>query len=43
MENLIKFFETHSSAVVTERNGALLTVKHIVTKVDLLAYLVKIS
>ncbi|CEG66358.1 Putative Cystathionine beta-synthase [Rhizopus microsporus] len=37
LEKLTRFFETNSSALVTEGNE----VKHVVTKVDLLSYLVK--
>lgn len=40
---LERFFEHNSAALVTERDADGLTVKHIVTKVDLLAYLVKHS
>ncbi|KAI9207190.1 tryptophan synthase beta subunit-like PLP-dependent enzyme [Polychytrium aggregatum] len=43
LESLSHFFEKHSSAVVTEQTGASgdFEVRHVVTKVDLLAYLVK--
>ncbi|KAI8826065.1 tryptophan synthase beta subunit-like PLP-dependent enzyme [Fimicolochytrium jonesii] len=47
LESLSKFFEKHSSAVVTERadglpNGGVgQVVKHVVTKVDLLGYLLQ--
>ena len=41
LESLSKFFEGNSSAVVTQRVGDELRVLHVVTKVDLLAYLVK--
>lgn len=43
LENLTKFFETNAAAVVTDRdseNGALIP-KHVVTKVDLVGYLVR--
>ncbi|KAI8371432.1 cystathionine beta-synthase [Radiomyces spectabilis] len=38
LEHLTRFFENHSSVLVTTEEGE---VKHVVTKVDLLAYLVK--
>lgn len=42
LEKLTRFFEKHSSAVVTESaNNGVLIPKHVVTKVDLLSYLVK--
>ncbi|RUP50436.1 cystathionine beta-synthase [Jimgerdemannia flammicorona] len=43
IDTLTRFFETNSSAVITEREKITgeLRVKHVVTKVDLLAYLVK--
>ncbi|CAG8657265.1 12699_t:CDS:1, partial [Acaulospora colombiana] len=41
LEDLTKFFEHHSSAVVTERGENGLITRHVVTKVDLLSYLVK--
>ncbi|CAB4400606.1 unnamed protein product [Rhizophagus irregularis] len=42
LEKLTRFFEKHSSAVVTEyTNDGALVPKHVVTKVDLLSYLVK--
>lgn len=41
LDQLTRFFETNSSALVTERTGDDLKVKHVVTKVDLLSYLVK--
>jgi cystathionine beta-synthase len=41
LASLSKFFEKNSSAVVTEREGDEHKVLHVVTKVDLLAYLVK--
>jgi len=41
LENLTRFFEHHSSAVVTEKAGDGLKVVHIVTKVDLLAWVVR--
>ncbi|KAG1236331.1 hypothetical protein G6F68_018867 [Rhizopus microsporus] len=37
LDKLTRFFETNSSALVTEGN----VVKHVVTKVDLLSYLIK--
>lgn len=37
LDKLTRFFETHSSALVTDEQK----VKHVVTKVDLLSYLVK--
>ena len=40
LESLSKFFEKNSSAVVTERMGDEFKVLHVVTKVDLLEYLV---
>ncbi|KAJ3036446.1 hypothetical protein HDV00_002729 [Rhizophlyctis rosea] len=43
LESLSKFFENNSSAIVTENVGGELQVKHVVTKVDLLAWLVKRS
>ncbi|CAG8759569.1 15093_t:CDS:2, partial [Racocetra persica] len=39
LEKLTKFFECHSSAVVTEREHGELIPKHVVTKVDLLSFL----
>ncbi|KAI8331526.1 cystathionine beta-synthase [Chlamydoabsidia padenii] len=41
LEKLTRFFETNSSALVTEKSDGGLKVKHVVTKVDLLSYLVK--
>ena len=41
LDQLTRFFETNSSALVTSRSDDGLKVKHVVTKVDLLAYLVK--
>ena len=42
LESLSKFFENHSNAVVTEKGAdGGLVVKHVVTKVDLLAWLVR--
>jgi cystathionine beta-synthase len=42
LEKLTRFFEKNSSAVVTEHdNDGVLIPKHVVTKVDLLSYLVK--
>ena len=41
LDSLSKFFEKNSSAVVTEKVGEDYKVLHVVTKVDLLAYLVK--
>ncbi|CAO3653163.1 unnamed protein product [Cunninghamella echinulata] len=41
LDKLTRFFETNSSAIVTEKSGDELKVKHVVTKVDLLSYLVK--
>ncbi|RIA99309.1 cystathionine beta-synthase [Glomus cerebriforme] len=42
LEKLTKFFENHSSAVVTEiGDDGILVPVHVVTKVDLLSYLVK--
>jgi len=42
LEKLTRFFEKHSSAVVTESaNDGAFVPKHVVTKVDLLSYLVK--
>lgn len=41
LESLSSFFEKHSSAIVTERTNGDLRVKHIVTKVDLLGYLLR--
>ncbi|KAI9275828.1 cystathionine beta-synthase [Phascolomyces articulosus] len=41
LDQLTRFFENHSSALVTSRSEDGLKVKHVVTKVDLLAYLVK--
>jgi cystathionine beta-synthase len=41
LDKLTRFFETNSSALVTEKAGDALKVKHVVTKVDLLSYLVK--
>lgn len=38
---LSRFFEHKSSAIVTERDGSTLKPVHVVTKVDLLAYLAK--
>lgn len=40
LDSLSKFFETNSSAVVTEKAGDEYKVLHVVTKVDLLSYLV---
>ncbi|RHZ79410.1 hypothetical protein Glove_146g68 [Diversispora epigaea] len=42
LEKLTKFFENHSAAIITERgaNGEFIP-KHVVTKLDLLSYLVK--
>ena len=39
--SLSKFFETYSSAVVTERTNDGLEILHVVTNVDLLSFLVK--
>jgi cystathionine beta-synthase len=39
LDTLTRFFENHSSAVVTENVNGKAEVKHIVTKVDLLSYL----
>ncbi|KAG0168073.1 hypothetical protein DFQ28_005359 [Apophysomyces sp. BC1034] len=39
LDQLTRFFETNASAVVTSEDG--LELKHVVTKVDLLSYLVK--
>jgi cystathionine beta-synthase len=42
LESLSKFFEIHSSAVVTEQDDkGEHAVKHVVTKIDLLTFLVK--
>lgn len=41
LDKLTRFFETNSSALVTEKSDGGLKVKHVVTKVDLLSYLVK--
>ncbi|KAI8338023.1 cystathionine beta-synthase [Chlamydoabsidia padenii] len=41
LDKLTRFFETNSSALVTEKADDALKVKHVVTKVDLLSYLVK--
>ncbi|KAF7729120.1 hypothetical protein EC973_004888 [Apophysomyces ossiformis] len=41
LDKLTRFFETNSSALVTEKSGDNVQVKHVVTKVDLLSYLVK--
>ncbi|KAI8915336.1 tryptophan synthase beta subunit-like PLP-dependent enzyme [Powellomyces hirtus] len=41
LDSLSKFFENNSSAVVTEGPASAHIVRHVVTKVDLLAYLVK--
>lgn len=41
LDSLSKFFESNSSAVVTERTDNGLEILHVVTKVDLLSYLVK--
>ncbi|KAI8089570.1 cystathionine beta-synthase [Halteromyces radiatus] len=41
LDKLTRFFETNSSALVTEKTEGVLKVKHVVTKVDLLSYLVK--
>ncbi|CAO3650233.1 unnamed protein product [Cunninghamella blakesleeana] len=42
LDKLTRFFETNSSAIVTEKSDdGTLKVKHVVTKVDLLSYLVK--
>ncbi|KAJ3176811.1 hypothetical protein HDU85_006521 [Gaertneriomyces sp. JEL0708] len=41
LESLSEFFEKNSSAVVTERVGGELQVQHVVTKVDLLSFLMK--
>ncbi|KAI7881032.1 cystathionine beta-synthase [Lichtheimia hyalospora FSU 10163] len=41
LDQLTRFFENNSSALVTERTDDGVQVKHVVTKVDLLAYLVK--
>ncbi|CAO3684677.1 unnamed protein product [Umbelopsis vinacea] len=39
LDTLTRFFETHSSAVVTDSSNGKAEVKHIVTKVDLLSFL----
>lgn len=39
LDTLTRFFETHSSAIVTQNVNGKAEVKHIVTKVDLLSYL----
>lgn len=41
LDSLSKFFESNSSAVVTERTDNGLEILHVVTKVDLLSFLVK--
>ena len=41
LDSLSKFFETNSAAVVTERTATGLEILHVVTKVDLLSFLVK--
>jgi len=41
LEGLTRFFERHSSAVVTEKGGEGLRVVHVVTKVDLLGWVVR--
>ncbi|TPX65982.1 cystathionine beta-synthase [Spizellomyces sp. 'palustris'] len=41
LEKLSKFFEAHSAAVVTEASKGYLSVRHVVTKVDLLGFLVQ--
>src|SRR5690348_5247278 len=41
LESLSKFFEHHASAVVTKSENEILEVLSVVTKVDLLGYLVK--
>ncbi|KAI9317762.1 cystathionine beta-synthase [Dichotomocladium elegans] len=41
LDHLTRFFENNSSALVTETTDDGLRVKHVVTKVDLLAYLAK--
>lgn len=41
LDALNKFFETNSAAIVTERTSEGLRAKHVVTKVDLLAYLAR--
>ncbi|CAO3589697.1 unnamed protein product [Absidia cylindrospora] len=41
LDKLTRFFENNSSALVTEKSGDILQVKHVVTKVDLLSFLVK--
>ncbi|KAI8809653.1 tryptophan synthase beta subunit-like PLP-dependent enzyme [Cladochytrium replicatum] len=41
LDSLTKFFDKHSFAVVTEKGDV--AVKHVVTKVDILAHLVKVS
>ncbi|KAJ3297068.1 hypothetical protein HK104_000877 [Borealophlyctis nickersoniae] len=43
LESLSRFFENNSAAIVTEKVNGELQVRHVVTKVDLLAYLVKHS
>ncbi|TPX66875.1 cystathionine beta-synthase [Spizellomyces sp. 'palustris'] len=40
LESLSRFFETNSSAIVTENVSGELQVRHVVTKVDLLGYLI---
>ncbi|KNC99634.1 cystathionine beta-synthase [Spizellomyces punctatus DAOM BR117] len=40
LEKLSKFFEAHSAAVVTDASKGYLSVRHVVTKVDLLGFLV---
>jgi cystathionine beta-synthase len=39
LSSLSRFFETHSSALVTRASSAGAVVMHVVTKIDLLAYL----
>ena len=41
LESLEKFFEVHSLAVVTEKVDGEIQVRSVVTKIDLLAFLVK--
>ncbi|KAL0080045.1 cystathionine beta-synthase [Phycomyces blakesleeanus] len=41
LDKLTRFFEKNSSAIVTEKSANGSRVKHVVTKVDLLTYLVK--
>lgn len=41
LKDLSKFFDSNSSAVVTEREGDKMIVKHVVTKIDLVAFMVK--